>query len=90
MKLPKKFLRLRDIERVTRVVPLIRDLLPDRGNSAESSLLNIIKQKDDAIYAKKNEIEILKKKIRELEQYLTITEDELRDTRVRLGQAGGL
>ena len=89
MKLPKKFLRLRDIERVTRVVPLIRDLLPDRGNSAESSLLNIIKQKDDALYVKKNEIEILKKKIRELEETITITSDELREAIVQLNQAGG-
>ena len=88
MKLPLP--SMRDVERVMKLVPVFKDILPDKGNTAESSLLHIIKQKDDAIYAKKNEIEILKKKIRELEQYLTITEDELRHTRVRLGQAGGL
>jgi hypothetical protein len=80
---------MRDIERITRVVPIIKDLLPDRGNSAESSLLNIIKQKDDALHDKKADICKLRERIIELEQYLAITEDELRDTKVRLGQAGG-
>ena len=76
---------LRNGEKVMKLVPVFKDLLPDKGNTAESSLLHIIKQKDDALYAKKNEIEILKKKIRKLEEYLAITEDELDDAK----RAGG-
>ena len=40
--------------------------LSNSNNTAESSLLKIIKQRDDALYAKKNEIESLKHKILEL------------------------
>jgi len=59
---------LRNGEKIMKLVPVFKDLLPDSGNSAESSLLKIIKQRDDALYAKKNEIEILKKKIELLEE----------------------
>jgi hypothetical protein len=94
MKLPIP--SLRDIERITRVVPIIKDLLPDRDNRAESSLLNIIKQQEDALHDKKAEIYTLREKVIDLEKRiwdlegdLTITSDELRHTRVQLGQAGG-
>jgi hypothetical protein len=88
MKLPLP--SVRDVERIMKLVPVFKNILPDKGNSAESSLLNIIKQKDDALHDKKADICKLRERIIELEQTLTITEDELRDTEVRLRQAGGL
>jgi hypothetical protein len=59
---------LRNGERFMRLVPAVRSLLPDSGNSAEASLLKIIKQRDDALYAKKQEIAVLQKKIELLQE----------------------
>jgi len=91
MKLPIP--SLRDLERITRVVPIIKDLLPDRDNRAESSLLNIIKQQEDALHDKKAEIYTLREKVIDLEKRiwdlegnLTITEDELRAAITTLSQ----
>ncbi len=61
---------LRNGERLMRLVPAVRSLLPDSGNSAEASLLKIIKQRDDTLYAKKQEIAVLQKNIRKLEETL--------------------
>ena len=61
---------LRNGERLMRLVPTVRSLLPDSGNSAEASLLKIIKQRDDTLYAKKQEIAVLQKNIRKLEETL--------------------
>ena len=68
MKIPS----LRSIERTLEMVPLVKDLLPN-NNESESSLLKLIKQQEDALYAKKNEICILKEKILELEDALDNT-----------------
>ncbi len=68
MKLPKA----RTVERILRMVPLVSDILPHGGNS-NSELLRLtkkVKEQDTALYAKKNEIEILKERIRKLEKTL--------------------
>ena len=63
MKLP----RLRDIERLANIIPVVKDLLPT-NDPADSSLLKLIKEQEDALYAKKNEICVLKEKIKQLEE----------------------
>jgi peptidoglycan hydrolase CwlO-like protein len=68
MKLPKA----RTVERILRMVPLVSDILPHSGDS-NSELLRLtkkVKEQDTALYAKKNEIEILKERIRKLEETL--------------------
>ena len=68
MKLPKA----RTVERILRMVPLVSDILP-HGSNSNSELLRLtkkVKEQDTALYAKKNEIEILKKRIRKLEKTL--------------------
>ena len=68
MKLPKA----RTVERILRMVPLVSDILPHGGDS-NSELLRLtkkVKEQDTALYAKKNEIEILKERIRKLEETL--------------------
>jgi septal ring factor EnvC (AmiA/AmiB activator) len=77
---------LRNGERIMRLVPTVRSLLPDSGNSAEASLLKIIKQRDDALYAKKNEIEILKKNNSELEKQVRDLEENLDNCRYTIDQ----
>ena len=74
MKIPS----LRSIESVVRLVPVVKDLLPDNKaglnsliNESEfelSKLVTKVKQQEDTIYAKKNEIEILKRRIELLEE----------------------
>ena len=64
MKLP----RLRDIERLANIIPVVKDLLPTNNDPADSSLLKLIKEQEDALYAKKNEICILKERIKYLEE----------------------
>jgi hypothetical protein len=66
------------------LVGVVKDLLPS-NNTSDSSLLGVIKEQADSIYAKKNEICILEEKVTnlnkriwELEETLTITSDELR------------
>jgi len=70
MKLPS----LRNIESVIRMMPAIKELVPvNKDNKPESELAKLVKkvkQQEDTIYAKKNEIEILKKKNSELEEAL--------------------
>ena len=63
MKLPK----LRDIERLARIVPVVKDILPT-NNESESSLLKIIKNQEDALHDKKAEIYKLREKIKRLEE----------------------
>ena len=79
---------LRNGERLMRLVPTVRSLLPDSGNSAEASLLKIIKQRDDTLYAKKQEIAVLQKDIRELKEVMVITHDELKDAQNKLMKEG--
>ena len=88
MKLPS----LRNIERVVRMVPLVKDILPNNDNSNLEllRLIKKVKEQDTALYAKKNEIVILENKIKDLEQVLSITEELLTEAEVKLGQAGGI
>ena len=79
---------LRNGERFMRLVPAFRSLLPDSGNSAEASLLKIIKQRDAALYAKKQEIAVLQKDIRELKEVMVTTHDELKDAQNKLMKEG--
>ena len=79
---------LRNGERLMRLVPTVRSLLPDSGNSAEASLLKIIKQRDDTLYAKKQEIAVLQKDIRELKEVMVTTHDELKDAQNKLMKEG--
>ncbi len=63
MKLPS----LRNIERVIKMVPLVKDILPVNSES-ESSLLTIIKNQEDALHDKKAEICKLRERIKQLEE----------------------
>ena len=63
MKLPS----LRTLERAARIIPVVKDLLPT-NDPADSSLLKLIKEQEDALYAKKNEICVLKERIKYLEE----------------------
>ena len=79
MKLPS----LRNIERVVKMMPLVKDMLPINSES-ESSLLAIIKNQEDALHDKKAEICKLRENIKELEQVIVITHDELKDAQNKL------
>ncbi len=85
MKLPS----LRNIERVVKMVPLVKGILPVNSES-ESSLLTIIKNQEDALHDKKAEICKLRIKIKDLEQTLNITEELRTEAEVKLGKAGGI
>ena len=85
MKLPS----LRNIERVVKMVPLVKDILPINSES-ESSLLAIIKNQEDALHDKKAEICKLRIKVKDLEQTLSITEELRTEAEVKLGKAGGI
>ena len=74
MKLPS----LRNIERVVRMVPVVKDLIPSNKDGLNSliqsdsdeilKLNKKIKEQDNALYAKKQEIAILKSKIELLQE----------------------
>ena len=83
MKLPS----LRNIERVVKMMPLVKDMLPINSES-ESSLLAIIKNQEDALHDKKAEICKLRIKVKDLEQVLSITEELRTEAEVKLGKAG--
>ena len=83
MKLPS----LRNIERVVRMVPLVKDILPI-NNESDSGLLGIIKDQENALHDKKAEICKLRLKIKDLEQTLDITEELRTEAEVKLGKAG--
>ena len=68
MKLPS----LRNIEKVIKMVPVVKELLPNNNNESESSLLKTIKNQEDALHDKKAEICKLRIKIKNLEQTLNI------------------
>ena len=85
MKLPS----LRNIEKVIKMVPVVKDLLPN-NNESESSLLKIIKNQEDALHDKKAEICKLRIKVKDLEQTLSITEELRTEAEVKLGKAGGI
>ena len=83
MKLPS----LRNIEKVVKMMPLVKDMLPINSES-ESSLLAIIKNQEDALHDKKAEICKLRIKVKDLEQVLSITEELRTEAEVKLGKAG--
>lgn len=85
MKLPIP--SLRDIERVTRVIPVLKDLLPNR-NESDSSLLNIIKQQEDALTDKKAEICKLRETVAELKTKLLDLNENLENCQYELKRAG--
>ena len=85
MKLPS----LRNIEKVVKMMPLVKDMLPINSES-ESSLLAIIKNQEDALHDKKAEICKLRIKVKDLEQVLSITEELRTEAEVKLGKAGGI
>tara|TARA_Y100001951_G_scaffold6435_1_gene3997 strand:+ start:49 stop:306 length:258 start_codon:yes stop_codon:yes gene_type:complete len=80
---------LRNIERVVKMMPLVKDMLPINSES-ESSLLAIIKNQEDALHDKKAEICKLRIKVKDLEQVLSITEELRTEAEVKLGKAGGI
>ena len=69
---------IRNGERVARLVPLVRNLIPSNKDGLNSliqsdsneilKLNKKIKEQDEALYAKKQEIVILKKKIELLQE----------------------
>lgn len=85
MKLPS----LRNIEKVVKMMPLVKDMLPINSES-ESSLLKTIKNQEDALHDKKAEICKLRIKVKDLEQTLSITEELRTEAEVKLGKAGGI
>ena len=78
---------LRNIEKVIKMVPVVKDLLPN-NNESESSLLKIIKNQEDALHDKKAEICKLRIKDKDLQQVLSITEELRTEAEVKLGKAG--
>ena len=54
MKIPS----LRNIERTLKMIPMVKDMLPINNNSDSelSRLIKLVKQQEDTIYAKKNEM----------------------------------
>ena len=79
---------LRNIEKVIKMVPVVKDLLPNNNSESESSLLKIIKNQEDALHDKKAEICKLRIKVKDLEQVLSITEELRTEAEVKLGKAG--
>ena len=94
---------LRNGERIIKIVPFVRELLPSNKDGLNSliqedplqsdsdeilKLNKKIKEQDKALYAKKQEIAVLQKNIRELEQVIVITHDELKDAQNKLMKEG--
>ena len=78
---------LRNGERVIRIVPFVKDLIPsnkDGLNSLIDAPAYKIRKLEDALHDKKAEICKLRENIKELEQVLIITHDELKDAQNKL------
>ena len=80
MKIPS----LRSIERVVKMVPVVKDLLPNN----ESEYYDKIRKLEDALHDKKAEICKLRERIKELEQPLDITEELRTETEIKLRKEG--
>ena len=82
---------LRNIESVIRMVPVVKDLLPS-NKAGLNSLIDApaykIRKLEDALHDKKAEICKLRENIKELEQVLIITHDELKDAQNKLIKEG--
>jgi chromosome segregation ATPase len=78
---------LRNIESVIRMVPVVKDLLPS-NKAGLNSLIDApaykIRKLEDALHDKKAEICKLRENIKELEQVLIITHDELKDAQNKI------
>ena len=78
---------LRNIESVIRMVPVVKDLLPS-NKAGLNSLIDApaykIRKLEDALHDKKAEICKLRENIKELEQVLIITHDELKDAQKKI------
>ena len=82
---------LRNGERVIRIVPFVKDLIPsnkDGLNSLIDAPAYKIRKLEDALHDKKAEICKLRENIKELEQVLIITHDELKDAQNKLMKEG--
>ena len=82
---------LRNGERVIRIVPFVKDLIPsnkDGLNSLVDAPAYKIRKLEDALHDKKAEICKLRENIKELEQVLIITHDELKDAQNKLIKEG--
>ena len=93
MKLPKIPFSAKDLDTVIRAVPLIKDLFPNTKaglNSLidEPAYNSQLKKLEDALHDKKAEICKLRENIKELEQVLIITHDELKDVQNKLMKEG--
>jgi len=71
---------LRSIERVIKMVPIVKELLPSNSES-ESGLLQIIKEKDRYIGNKKYDITKLREENADLRQKVKDLEFMLKDLR---------
>ena len=78
---------LRNIESVIRMVPVVKDLLPS-NKAGLNSLIDApaykVRKLEDALHDKKAEICKLRENIKELEQVLIITHDELKDAQNKI------
>ena len=89
---------LRNGERVIRIVPFVKDLIPSNKDGLNSliqsdsdeilKLNKKIKEQDEALYAKKQEIAVLQEDIRELKEVMVITHDQLKDAQNKLMKEG--
>jgi peptidoglycan hydrolase CwlO-like protein len=85
---------LRNGERVIRIVPFVKDLIPSNKDGLNSliqsdsneilKLNKKIKEQDEALYAKKNEICQLRKKIEELEKYVWDLEQNVENCKYQI------
>ena len=90
---------LRNGERIIRIVPFVRELLPSNKDGLNSliqedplqsdsdeilKLNKKIKEQDEAIYAKKNEICQLREKIEELEKYVWDLEQNVENCKYQI------
>ena len=87
MKIPS----LHTIEKVVRMVPVVKDLLPsnkDGLNSLIDAPAYKIRKLEDALTDKKAEICKLREQIEELEQVLVIVNDQYKDAQNKLDKEG--
>ena len=78
---------VKTVERVVRIVPFVKDLIPsnkDGLNSLIDAPAYKIRKLEDALHDKKAEICKLRENIKELEQVLIITHDQLKDAQNKI------
>ena len=94
MKIPS----LRSIERIVKMVPVVKDLLPNNESESGSQIQNLkdaLHNKNADIFKLRQKIKRMKRllfsnneKIKDLEQTLDITEELRTEAEVKLGKAG--